>query len=163
MASLPLHQVSSTRSALARGTASQIAPLENVNVRTSLESTMTAVRPGGTMVFVVVLCCCCCCCCPIGECECEDQLRVNHDCSKARWFFFCFVFVVAAAVSSDRSSLRCDLLLYIYLRSKATFFRFSLSPLSIVTRVIQFTQLKCWMSNIDWRIFCQSVPPVFHW
>merc|ERR1712212_2025 len=23
--------------------------------------------------------------CPIGECECEDQLRVNHDCSKARF------------------------------------------------------------------------------
>ena len=47
MASLPLHQVSSTRSALARGRASQIAPLESVSVRTSSESTMTAVKPGG--------------------------------------------------------------------------------------------------------------------
>ena len=26
--------------------------------------------------------------CPIGECECENQLRVNHDCSKARWVCF---------------------------------------------------------------------------
>ena len=26
--------------------------------------------------------------CPIGDCECENQLRVNHDCSVARWVFF---------------------------------------------------------------------------